>query len=506
MKVPESDLLCEGLPTVANPAIGTVLVTGATGYIGGRLVRELLARGYRVRVMARKNAERLKERWHGATIVTGDALNYESLALAMVGVHTAYYLIHSLQSCPGTFISEDHVAAENFKNAAAASGIGRIIYLGGLSDMRAPVSSHLKKRVQVAQILKSGAIPVTTLRAAFIIGSGSAFYESLKHLALNMRLILVPRWAKTRSQPIALRDLVKYLVGVLEKEETAGKDYDIGGEEIYTHEEMLRILVRTQKKWSLFLPSPWGDAGFYAYMASLLTPVPVTILRCLMESCRSEVVCESRKIRNIIPFKPLSFEQAIARAMDREELDHVHSRWSDTYFPEHLDYIRLDEMTVRPRFVSAYSLLSDKDPDALFYSFCRVGGEEGWFHTSWLWRLRGIMDSLLMGVGTSRGRRTSSNLRIDDVIDFWRVEDLSVGERLLLRAEMKVPGRAWLGFYADHAGNRRRLTVTAYFHPEGMFGHLYWYFFLPFHHFIFTDMMTQIEKRSRKRSRYSAPA
>ena len=491
---------CRDLPTTPLPELGRILVTGATGYIGGRLVPELLERKYRVRIMVRGAAPEITERWPRVEVAVADARDISSLMLALEGVHTAYYLIHSLLLGHKKFESADIEAAINFRKAAEKQGLKRIIYLGGLGDVQSELSTHLKSRLTVAQELMSGTVPTTFLRAAIIIGSGSASYEIIKHLVQNCPVIPVPLWAHTKCQPIAIRDVIKYLVGVLEKpEETAVRSFDIGGSDIVTYEMMLRILSEIHLKKRLFISCPLKTVKLYAYAASLLTPVPAAITMCLMESCHNDVICQNDDIRRIIPFQTMPYREALVRAMSREESDNVATRWSDAYPPAHELAIKLREVAGLAMYRSSYSIITSKKAAPLFRSITSIGGKEGWFRSNTLWRIRGWCDRVLMGVGISRGRRSSATLRINDVIDFWRVEDLRDNERLLLRAEMKMPGRAWLEFAIKPApgDTTNVLSVTAYFQSRGFWGDIYWYMFMPLHIFIFNDLIRQIEKKSQ---------
>jgi hypothetical protein len=354
----------------------------------------------------------------------------------------------------------------------------------------------LKSRAIVAQELQKGKVPTTILRASIIIGSGSASYEIIQHLVKNAPIFFIPTWARTKCQPISIRDVIKYLVGVLEVSETSGKSFDIGGRDILTYEMMLKILADLHGKKRFFLSFPFSMVGFFAYLASLLTPVPAPITRCLMEGVRNQVICQNDNIKSVLPFQPITYKEALLRAMSREERDKVYTRWSDAYPPAHALAIKLRELKETPHHTSGSSLLTEKSASSLFYSICKIGGKEGWFYSNWMWRLRGMLDRVLMGVGTSRGRRSVSSLRINDVIDFWRVEDLRRDEMLLLRAEMKLPGRAWLEFSIEREVRKNRLSVKGYYQPQGLFGKIYWYVFLPFHHIIFMDLIRQIEKRS----------
>lgn len=492
----KEDLFCRDLPSTPDPSPGLVLVTGATGYIGGRLVPELVARGYRVRAMVRAASPEHAERWPKAETVVADAADPAALAGAMDGVHTAYYLIHSLLLSPGEFEAAELANARNFRQAAERSGVQRIIYLGGLGDVRTFLSPHLRSRARVAEELQGGGVRATILRAAIIIGSGSASYEIILNLVRRLPFIFIPYWGRTRCQPIAVRDVIRYLVGVLEMPETAGESFDIGGPAILSYERMMRTLAAVLCKKRFFVSVPFSPISVYAYLAGLLTPVPARITASLMEGLRNDVVCQNDRIRSILPFSPLSYREAIVEAMSREEQDAVHTRWSDAYPPAHELAIKLHELEAPPRYTANHSLQTPKPASALFRSFCQIGGTEGWFHSNWMWRLRGALDSVLMGVGIARGRRSAQTLRINDVIDFWRVEDIVPDKRLLLRAEMKVPGRAWLEFRIRQEGSSNRLSVIASYDTRSLPGHIYWYMVLPFHRYIFDNLIRQIERRS----------
>jgi len=494
----EESHFCRDLATTPTPEIGTVLVTGASGYIGGRLVPELIERGYKVRVMLRAVSAGDLERWPRAEIVAADALDSVSLEAALRNVHTAYYLIHSLVLGPREFAAADIRAARNFREAAQKAGVKRIIYLGGLGQDEGPLSDHLRSRKEVTDELRKGTVPVTSLHAAVIIGSGSASFEIIYHLVKNVFIMPIPTWARKKCQPIGIRDVIKYLVGVLEIPRTAGERFDIGGQDVLSYEEMIKTLADVVGQRVHFFPSPITNLTFHAYCASLFTPVPASITRCLIEGLRSNALCGDRSIADHLPFEALSYRESIVRALTRDEQDRIATRWSDAYPPAHELAIKLHELKKPPRFRASYSLLTDEDPERLFASLCKIGGRRGWFYGNWMWRLRGAVDRLLLGVGTVRGRRSRSRLKANDVIDFWRVEDLRDEEGLLLRAEMKLPGRAWLEFRITPEERTHRLAVKAWFAPEGWFGVPYWYMFLPFHRFIFKNLIIQIEKTAQK--------
>ncbi len=494
-----TERFCGVLQSQPQPDIGTVLVTGATGYIGGRLVPELVSRGYRVRTMLRAPLPGHSDRWPGVEEVIADAARPDTLGDALRGVHTAYYLIHSLLLGRRQFETVDIENARNFRKAAESAGVRRIIYLGGLGDVRTILSPHLRSRAQVSEQLAGGTVPTTTLRAAIIIGSGSASYEIILHLVRRLPLILIPYWGRTKCQPIAIRDVVRYLVGVLETDETIGRTFDIGGPDVLSYEAMMRILggIIGGRRIFAHIPAAFSFVRPYAYFAGFLTPVPAPITQSLMEGLKNDVVCQNDTIRTLVPFAPLTYKEAILDAMSREEKDQIYTRWSDAYPPAHELAIKLRELSSVPQYRTSYSISSPKSASDLFRSLCRIGGKKGWFYGNWMWRLRGFLDSMLMGVGVTRGRRSQADLRVNDVIDFWRVEEIVENRRLLLRAEMRLPGRAWLEFEivpAEAGGNH--LRVTPYYDTRTVFGRLYWYVFLPFHWYIFENLIRQIEQRS----------
>jgi uncharacterized protein YbjT (DUF2867 family) len=488
---------CLDLKTLPQTGVGKILVTGATGYIGGRLVPELLDRGYDVRVMVRAFSREYEERWPGVEVVTGDALDPDSLVHALDGIHSAFYLIHSLLHGPKRFEALDVEAAVNFRKAADQNRVRRIIYLGGLGDRNSRLSDHLRSRQAISHELRQGSAALTVLRAAIIIGSGSASFEMVEHLVKTLPVFFLPPWAETKCQPIAIRNVIMYLVGVLETPETAGISYDIGGPDILSYHEMLKIFSGVLGLKRLFIPVFFSNIRVYSYLTSLVTPVPHPIAFCLLESTANTVVCENNAIMRTVKINLLPYREAVIRALSREDQDRVHTRWSDAYPPAHELAMKLTEMDMDALYTKTTSIVTDKSPQALFNSVCRIGGKEGWFNMNWLWKARGILDRVLTGVGTARGRRSSSFLRINDVVDFWRVEDITPNRRVLLRAEMKLPGRAWMEFLVNaDADGTSRLTLRAYYQTFGFWGRAYWYACFPLHIFIFSGLIEQIDRRS----------
>ena len=488
---------CDDLPTMLQPHIETVLVTGASGYIGGRLVPELVARGYRVRAMVRGPETGDLVSWPEVEVVTADALHRESLDRALVGVTVAYYLIHSMVLGPEEFARADLQSARNFREAAQDAGVERIIYLGGLREQRRGLSHHLESRQQVAEVLADGSVPCTILRASIIIGSGSASFEIIKGLIDRLPVIPFPTWADNLSQPIGIRDVVKYLVGVMELPSEGDRTFDIGGLEVLTYRQMMIELASVLGKRTRFVRVPIHGTRLVAYAISLLTPVPAPISMCLTGGLKVDTICSRNAIQTLIPFQPISYREALVRALSREEQDRVATRWSDAYPPAHELSIKLHQLRRPPRYRAAYERETERSASALFTAIMRIGGREGWFDANWMWRLRGAFDRMIFGVGAARGRRSASELRIGDVIDFWRVEDLQPERRLLLRSEMRMPGRAWLEFTVEDLGTKRRLGITAHYATRSVNGRAYWRFFEPFHWYIFARLLRQIERRSR---------
>jgi uncharacterized protein YbjT (DUF2867 family) len=491
-----NNLLCSDLTTRPRPELGTILVTGATGYIGGRLVTELLARGYKVRVMARVDTGECQNRWPEAETVVADALKKDQLKPALSGVHTAYYLIHPSFIGYKKYRTTDFNAAKNFREVADAAGIKRIILLSTIIDQTSLNDSMQSKISQIPQEFKKSIVPVTQLRVATIIGSGSAFYELLNNLIKKSRLILLPKWSKNKVQPVSLRSLMHVLVGVLETEDDIGNEYDVCGDEVLTYEEMFKVFSELLNKKKIYIRTFISYPKFYSYFASLVTPLPESIIRSMIIRGRFEMICQNKPDHIKSFYVPLKFRDSILRAMSKEEHDEVVTRWSDEYPREHELAVKLSDLKTKPRFVSSYSMLTDESKEELFRSFCKIGGEEGWLRNNWMWKLRGLLDRLLLGVGISRGRRSATTLRLNDVIDFWRVEEIVETSKFLLRAEMKLPGRAWLEFMVTDENRKRKLTTTAYYQTKGLWGNLYWYTFLPFHHVIFTNLLKQIEIKS----------
>ncbi len=483
----------------ASPPDRRILVTGATGYIGGRLVPRLLEMGYRVRCLARDPARLEGRAWHRAVeIVTGDVLERGSLAPAMEGVHVAYYLVHSLGA--GTdFHARDLAAATNFSEAARAAGVERIIYLGGLADASPALSEHLRSRQQSGDALRTGGVPVTEFRAGVIVGSSSLSFEMIRYLTERVPVMICPRWVYTRTQPIGIREVLEYLVAALAVPESTGRIIEIGGSEVITYGDMMMTYaaVRGLRRW--MVPVPVLTPRLSSYWVNLVTPIPAVIARPLVEGMRNENIVRDPIARELFPqVHPVGYRASVERALERLQASEVETAWSDALSTSHggvapVILTNQDGMILehRQRIVAA-------SPASIFKVFTSLGGRRGWFYMNWAWQLRGFADRIFGGVGLRRGRRDPDRLRVGDALDFWRVEAVEPGRLLRLRAEMKVPGRAWLQFeVVPRDDGQSLLSQTAFFAPKGLPGWLYWYALYPIHKVIFSGFIDQIARRAR---------
>ncbi|MFS8201515.1 SDR family oxidoreductase [Streptomyces sp. CWNU-52B] len=492
------------------------LVTGATGYIGGRLVTELLAEGHRVRCVARSPGALRDYPWAGdVEVVRGDVTDTDSVASAMRDIDVAYYLVHSLGTGKG-FEKTDREAARIFGEQARAAGVRRIVYLGGLTPAGVPeeeLSPHLRSRAEVGRILLASGVPTTVLRAAVIIGSGSASFEMLRYLTERLPVMVTPNWVHTRIQPIAVRDVLRTLVGSARMPEDVSRTFDIGGPEILTYREMMtRYADVAGLPRRLILPVPLLTPRLSSHWVGLITPVPRSIARPLTESLRHEVVCHEHDIARYVPDppgSPLPFDESVRLALRRIQDARVTTRWSNASLPG----VPSDPLPTDPDWAGG-SLYTDRrertvdaSPEALWRVIEGIGGENGWYSFPLAWATRGLLDRLMGGVGLRRGRRDAARLRVGDSLDFWRVEEIEPGRLLRLRAEMRLPGLAWLEMYAgtDDTG-RVRYRQRALFHPHGLLGHLYWWGVSPFHALVFGGMARNIARTAARTAPAVTPA
>ncbi len=483
-----------------------ILVAGATGYVGGRLIPALLDAGYRVRAMGR-SLEKLACRPWGhhpkVELVKGDVLDVEYLKKALSDCGAAYYLVHSMIAQKQKFVEADRRAARNMILAAESAGIERMIYLGGLAEKESgPLSKHLRSRIEVADILKSGKVSVTDLRAPMILGSGSASFEILRYLVERLPVMITPRWVRSLNQPIAIRNVVNYLVGCLEHDETIGQTYDIGGPDVVAYRDLLDIYAqeaKLPKRW--IIPVPVLTPTLSAYWIHLISPVPHSIALPLTEGLSSNAVSSDKRILSIIPQKLLSPREAIRTALDKIIQEQVNTCWADAgeiITPEwaHCGDADWGGGTIMQ---CGYRVRIKATPDEVWLPVSRIGGHTGYYYAHGLWWLRGLMDRLFGGVGLRRGRRHPIELRVGDALDFWRVLDIASKERLLLLAEMKVPGEALLEFKIVSIGDHYTdLQMLSRFLPKGLWGMLYWYSLYPFHEKIFFGMLKAIAQAIEK--------
>ena len=476
----------------------TILVTGATGYIGGRLVPALLAAGHRVRCLARDPARLAGRRWvDRVEIVAGDVLHRESLDACMRGVDAAYYLVHSMGSGAG-FHERDVLAARNFGAAAAAGGVSRIIYLGGLGDSTTALSAHLRSRQETGVTLGEAGVPVTEFRAAVIVGSGSLSFEMIRYLAERVPVMICPRWVYTRTQPIAIDDVVDYLVAALSSSESAGRVVEIGGADVVTYGEMMTGYARARGLRRVLLPVPVLTPRLSSYWVHIVTPVPSVIARPLVEGLRSEVVVRDTSARSLFPsIVPMDYDRAVRLALSQLDANRVESSWSDALMTSQGDRPPLVLSTREGMIMERRQARVAAAPRDAFLNFASLGGRRGWLFWNWSWRLRGVVDRLLGGVGMRRGRRDPVDVRVGDALDFWRVEAVEAGRLLRLHAEMKLPGRAWLEFEAKPDDTGTTLVQTAFFAPRGLGGLIYWYGLYPVHRIIFRGLLRALVATSR---------
>ena len=488
------------LPTAKN-ARGkpkTILVTGATGYVGGRLVRELLSHDYKVKVLVR-NASRLSDySWQpDVEIVEGDANDEDVLKKAMKGTHIAYYLLHALNS-KLDFVAQERELALKFGKAAFENKVERIIYLGGLAKADAPLSAHLGARQETGQILRRSGVPTVELRAGIVLGSGSASFEMLRHLTERLPVMVTPKWVNNRIQPIAIRDVLRYLVGSCNLPAEMNRSFDIGGPDILTFKEMMIQFAEeaglpTRRVYPIPVMTPKLASGWIG----LVTPVPVTLAKRLVSSLKNEVLCNENDIRELIPEPKgglTGFRKAVSLALRRIVDADVETRWTNASDPR----IPSDPLPNDPDWAggSLYEdkrvMLSSDSVDEIWARVESVGGKNGYSGGTWLWEIRGLMDKVVGGVGLRRGRRDDNFLVEGEALDFWRVEIIERPRLLRLRAEMKLPGKAWLQWELFDQGEDVLVVQKAIYAPRGLFGHVYWWMVAPMHSFVFPSMISKI--------------
>jgi uncharacterized protein YbjT (DUF2867 family) len=476
-----------------------VLVTGATGYIGGRLIRELLAHGYQVRVLVR-NAQKLQDYpWKDQVeVVEGDAADPEKISLALKNIDLAYYLLHALM-IEKNFEAKEAELAEFFGKAAKDNKVKRIVYLGGMISNDDQLSPHMSARAKTGEILRNSGVPTIELRAGVVIGSGSASFEMLRHLTERLPFMVTPKWLLNKIQPIAIRDVLRYLVGSATLDPKINRDFDIGGPEVFTYLEMMQLYASVAGlSRRIIIPLPVLTPRLASGWIGLVTPVPVTLAKRLVASLKHDVVARDNDIRELIPPAEsglTDFRTSVSLALTRVKDLEVETRWSNASVPG----TPSEPLPTDPDWAGG-SLYVDKrqyhstDPiDVVWARVESIGGVNGYSTATWAWEFRGLMDRMIGGVGLRRGRRDPNTLMEGEALDFWRVEELQRPHLLRLRAEMKLPGLAWLEFRLYEQPNNETLLVQqAYYHPQGLFGHAYWWGVSFMHGFVFPSMAKKV--------------
>jgi uncharacterized protein YbjT (DUF2867 family) len=477
-----------------------ILLTGATGYIGGRLLAELESKGLRLRCLARRPAY-LRARVAPSTeVVQGDILDPASLRAAMAGVDTAFYLVHSM-SAGAAFEQNDRRAAENFAVAARECGVRRIVYLGGLGHGER-LSSHLASRQEVGRILRESGVPTIEFRAGIIIGSGSLSFEMIRALVEKLPVMIAPRWVRTPTQPIAIEDVIAYLAASIDVEIPGTVIFEIGGADRVSYLDLLKEYARQRGLKRLIIPLPVLTPWLSSLWLGLVTPLYARVGRELIEGLRNETVVRDQRALEVFPLRPRGMRLAIARALNYEDREFALTRWSDAVssLGERRGW---GGARFGSRIVDSRAAHVSVPPEAAFALIERIGGKTGWYYANWLWRLRGLIDIFAGGAGMRRGRRDPQNLLPGDTVDWWRTEAVEPNRLLRLAAEMKLPGRAWLQFELTPENSGTSIRQTAIFDPFGLAGLLYWYGLYPAHRMVFVGMLRGIAKAAAGSARKS---
>ena len=484
---------------------GTILVTGATGYVGARLVTRLLAKGYRVRATGRSLARLRRRPWAshaGVELCTADVIDFASVAKACEGCAAAYYLVHSMMPGEKGFEEKDREAARNMARAAAEAGLSRLIYLGGLGEETPDLSRHLRSRAEVAEILSAGKTPATILRAAMILGAGSASFEILRYLVDRLPVMITPKWISTECQPIGIRSVLDYLVGCLETPATTGGTFDIGGPEVVTYRELMRIYASEAGLPSrLVIPIPVLSPRLSSYWIHLVTPVPAEVARPLAEGLSIRVVCRDTRILDLIPVEHSTCRDAIQAALGPRNFRFLEDDQPSGWVPWETYRYPGDPSWAGGTFYRDTRRVSIRaTPAEVWEQIERLGGKNGWYGADWLWSLRGFLDLLCGGIGMRRGDRERGPFYRGMEVDSWRVVSVTPHRELRLLAEMTLPGEGVLSFrLREMDSGTTRLIQTAQFHPRGLGGMAYWALASPFHRFVFPGLLRGIERRTERR-------
>ncbi len=473
-----------------------VLLTGATGYVGGRLLTLLEQRGVCVRCLTRR-PDALRGRVGATTeIVAGDVLESASLTGALEGVDTAYYFVHSM-GAERDFEEQDRIAATNFAQAARVAGVRRIVYLGGLGDPGEKLSKHLRSRQETGSVLREHHPQVIEFRASIVIGSGSLSYEMLRALVERLPVMICPRWVRVMAQPIAVEDLLGYLLEALDLPDGPSQIYEIGGPDQVSYGQIMHEYARQRGLRRWMIPVPLLTPYLSSLWLGLVTPLYARVGRKLVESLRNPTLVSNDLAAKMFSIQPRSVREALARALVNEDREFAETRWSDALSaggpPRTWGGVRFGS-----RLVDSRTAAVDLPPEQAFAPIRRIGGRTGWYYGDWLWSVRGFLDLLCGGVGVRRGRRDPDSLCVGDALDFWRVELYEPPHRLRLCAEMKLPGRAWLEFEVTGDEQRSTIRQTAIFDPVGLAGLLYWYGIYPLHQFVFAGMLRNLVRAAQR--------
>jgi len=490
-----------------------ILVMGATGYVGGRLAPRLVAAGHDVRCLTRRPAQLREVPWAASVqVVEGDALDPATLGPALEGIEVVFYLVHSI-GVGAHFEEADRAAARNVADAAAAAGVRQIVYLGGFVPAGQTASAHLASRAEVGRIFLDGTVPAVVLQAGVIIGSGSASFEMLRYLTERLPVMVTPRWVRSRVQPIAIRDVLRYLTGSLDLAPGTDRAFDIGGPDVLTYREMMQRYAHVAGLTKrVIVPVPVLTPWLSSQWVNVVTPVPKALAQPLIESLRNDAVAHEQDIRELVPFELTTFDEAVRLALESVRNAEVVTRWSGAQWPG----APSDPMPTDPDWSggTAYrdersrAIESDVDVADVWRAVEGIGGDRGWYSFPLAWAVRGLLDRLAGGVGLRRGRRDPDRLEVGDAVDFWRVEALERPRLLRLRAEMKLPGEAWLEFRITEEDDHAVLHQRALFIPHGLAGQLYWWSVSPFHNVVFESMIRNLAGAAHDRfvDRVAAPS
>lgn len=474
-----------------------ILVTGATGYIGGRLIPRLIEKGYNVTCLVRDKS-RVSGRWPKAKIVEGDIHKFDSIDETLKNIDIAYYLIHSMSAGEHDFEKMDEKAAENFSLKAKAAGVKRIIYLGGLGSDKEQLSPHLRSRQTTGEKLRCSGISVTEFRGGMIVGSGSLSFEMVRYLTERVPIMICPKWVSTKTQPIAIRDVLRYLIESIETPESENKILEIGSPDILTYADLMKIYaeIRGLKRYMIYVPLLTPRLS--SYWVDLVTPLPSNIARPLIEGLKNELICQNHEARKLFNFQPITYKEAVTLALQREKKGDIETIWSGALSSiNSSNVINLDLLHREGMIIEKRERVIDASADKVFEVVSKLGGKNGWY-ANWLWQARGILDRIFGGVGMRRGRRDAEKLMVGDPLDFWRVEAVETNKLIRLRAEMKLPGKAWLQFsFRQIESDKSILTQIAFFEPKGLFGIIYWYSIYFVHKVIFSGMIDDIKAKAK---------